>query len=143
MKFKKKIKMRLIIFIKLFRNIYTLKFSPENLENIRHDVLHRTIIALIFPVWVFFIYCGVVLVCTINEIRVEDAKSKNLIIEKMPMKYYLTNYKEFMYFLERIFQRYNFFLKKEIPKFILTTILSIIRFNLITFLILNVIYRLW
>jgi hypothetical protein len=143
MKFKKKIKMRLIIFIKLFRNIYTLKFSPENLENIRHDVWHRTIIALIFPVWVFFIYCGVVLVCIINEIRVEDAKSKNLIIEKMPMKYYLTNYKEFLYFLERIFQRYNFFLKKEIPKFILTTILSIIGFNLITFLILNVIYRLW
>jgi len=143
MKFKKKIKMRLIIFIKLFRNIYTLKFSPENLENIRHDVWHRTIIAFIFPVWVFFLYCGVVLVCIINEIRVEDAKSKNLIIEKMPMKYYLTNYKEFMYFLERIFQRYNFFLKKEIPKFILTTILSIIGFNLITFLILNVIYRLW
>ena len=137
----KKIK-GLTVFIHILGRVYRLYFTEENLANIKSDLYHRTIIAAIFPVWVFFIYCCVELGCTIQEIRAEDAQRLGLNVEKVPMMYYFSSRKEFDNFLERVSIRYGAFLKREMPKFIITTILSILGFNVLVFLILNVLYRL-
>ena len=138
----KKIK-GLTVFIHILGRVYRLYFTEENLANIKSDVYHRTIIASIFPVWVFSIYCGVELGCIIQEIRAEDAQRLGLNVERVPIMYYFSSRKEFDNFLDRVSIRYGAFLKREMPKFIITTILSILGFNVIVFLILNVLYRLW
>jgi len=40
----------LTVFIRILGRVYILYFTEENINNIKSDVYHRTIIAAIFPV---------------------------------------------------------------------------------------------